>query len=223
MPIIAKYFDPNASRAAFEPAPEGVHSGVIVDVQDLGMLFNERFNKFEHKIRVVAELAARNSFGKPILVSMRRTLSLHPRSQLAKDIKAITGVTPANDIDVEAALILNTVFVMITHAPNAEDPSRPYQHVTQIWKGDGSYTPSGTYQPWREGEFAVGRAVQASTDKGKAYLQLYDAEGSELTRLWETEDIRAATGASVITCQYRDGDDGTIRVRKDTVRAGGAQ
>lgn len=219
MPIIAKYFDPNSSgKPAFEPASEGIHDGSIVDVQDLGLLHNKLYDKLERKIRIVVELAATNSFGKHILVSMRRTLSLHPRSLLSKDIKAITGVTPSTDLDIEAALLLCSVKVLIAHAPNAEDASRPYQHVIQIWKGDGSYSPSGTYQPWRDGSFPIGRAISSLTEKGKAYLQLYDADGNELAKIWDAPDMEAAKGAEVIRCQFRDSDDGTIRIRKDSVK-----
>lgn len=218
MAIIARYYDPNASKPAFEPAAEGTHAGSIVDIQDLGMVWNKVYDKFEPQIRIIIELAATNSFGKHILVSKKVTLSLHPRANLPKIIKAVTGITPTADIDVEATLILSTVWVMIEHAPNHDDPTRPYQHVTQLWKGDGSYSPSGTYRPWKNGFFPIGRSVDGKTEKSaKPFLQLYDAEGSELTRLWDEPDITNARGAAIIKCQYREADDGTIKVRKDSV------
>lgn len=121
MPIIAK-----ANGTNFTPAPEGTHSGVCVDVIDLGMLevsYNNK-TKSQHKIKIVWQIDEdRQDDGKPFQVSKRYTLSLHEKAGLRKDLESWRGraFTDAelDGFDVENVLDVPCMLNII-HAPGRE-------------------------------------------------------------------------------------------------------
>ncbi len=77
----------------YQPAPEGTHAAVCVDVVDLGMLkvsFGGK-EKEQHKVRIVWQIDEDRDDGKPFQVQRRYTLSLHEKAALRKDLEAWRG------------------------------------------------------------------------------------------------------------------------------------
>ena len=216
--VMARMYDPN-TQPKYELAKEGEHDGVIVDLQDLGMVENRTYGKMEHKIKVVVELAQRNSKGRPIYASYRRTNSLHPKAQLPKDIRRITGITPTSDLNLDEVLLGRSVKVLIAHKVI---DNQTYQRVEEIWKGDGSYEASGEYRPWETATFDISRTSKGESGSGKPYLNVFDGDGSVLTVLWNVADMMVAASSPQITCSFREKGDGTIKIKEGSVRAVGA-
>jgi len=84
MSIIAK-----DSKREYEPAPEGLHQAVCVDVVDLGIVdgnFGPR-----HKVRIYWQLEVKDETGKPFLVQKQYTLSLNEKANLRKDLETWRG------------------------------------------------------------------------------------------------------------------------------------
>ena len=73
----------------FEPAPEGLHDSVCVDVVDKGWM--ESAFGIKPKVRLAWEIKAKREDGKPFLVSKTYTVSLHPKATLRQDLKAWRG------------------------------------------------------------------------------------------------------------------------------------
>lgn len=143
MPIIAK-----KSGGDFTPAPEGVHSGVCVDVADLGMQPGPYGSK--HKVRLTWELEERMPDGKPYITSKFYNLSLHEKSGLHKDLKAWRGkpFTPEElkGFDVEKVLGA-PVTLIIEH--NEKDGS-VYANITAVTKPTKRLAPSGKYVRYKD-------------------------------------------------------------------------
>jgi hypothetical protein len=74
---------------SFQPAPTGVHTGVCVDVIDLGMKDTQWGPK--HKIRLVWQIEELMENGKPFLVSKQYTASLNEKANLRKDLESWRG------------------------------------------------------------------------------------------------------------------------------------
>ena len=90
MPIMAK----TDSNTDFEPAPEGVHQAVCVDVVDMPNTKTvwQGVIKFKHMVRIAWQIAeTRAEDGKPFAVFRRYALSLHPKSALRKDLESWRG------------------------------------------------------------------------------------------------------------------------------------
>lgn len=102
MAIIAKA----GGGGNFKPAPTGVHTGVCVDVVDLGMKPTPWGDK--HKIRIVWQIEELMDNGKPFLVSKPYTLSLNEKANLRKDLESWRGRAFTEDesdgFDVEAVI-----------------------------------------------------------------------------------------------------------------------
>lgn len=92
MPIIASA---GANRRDFQPAPEGVHAGVCVDVTDLGLLEVtwDGESRRQHKVQLAWQIAEDRADNKPYLVTKRYTLSLHLKSRLRTDLESWRGKT----------------------------------------------------------------------------------------------------------------------------------
>ena len=91
MAIIAR----DSGSADFEPAPEGMHAAVCVDVVDKGMV--EGTWGQSHKVQIRWQLDGHNSDagfrndGKPWLVVRQFTLSLHDKAALRKFLTSWRG------------------------------------------------------------------------------------------------------------------------------------
>lgn len=93
MAIVAKINTNGGEKRTFEPAPEGSHQGVCVDVIDLGILDVNWLGKSkkQHKINLAWQIAERREDGKPFLVFKRYTLSLGEKANLRKDLESWRG------------------------------------------------------------------------------------------------------------------------------------
>lgn len=80
----------------FEKAPPGVHLARCIRLIDLGTQLNQRFQNYQHKVRLVWELPQSlmqkgEAAGKPYIVSKLYTLSLSEKSHLRNDLKSWRG------------------------------------------------------------------------------------------------------------------------------------
>lgn len=116
----------------FEPAEEGVHDAVCVDVADLGIVDGQFGEK--HKCRLTWELAAKMADGRPYITSKTYTVSLHEKATLHKDLKSWRGKAFTADelrgFDVEKVLGAPCQIVL-THT---EKDGLVYANVTAIMK-----------------------------------------------------------------------------------------
>jgi hypothetical protein len=87
MPIIASA----SSSANFKPCPSGVHDAVCAFVEDLGMEFNDQYQKEEHKVLIMWEVNEPMDDGRPYMISKKYTISLHEKAQLRKDLEGWRG------------------------------------------------------------------------------------------------------------------------------------
>ncbi len=88
MPIMA-----NRAGKKFELAPEAMHVARCFQIIDCGTHWNEKWKKDERIVRVYFELptARRLEDGEPHRVSVRYTVSLHPKSRLRRDLESWNG------------------------------------------------------------------------------------------------------------------------------------
>ena len=130
----------------FKPAPEGLHEAVCVDVVDKGVKENS-FGGSAHKISIVWEINSLMDDGRNFTVSNWYTLSLHPKANLHKVLKAWRGkpFTPEelNGFDLEK-VIGAPCRVVVEHS---EKEGRTYANVTTVMKADRNniMKPSGNY------------------------------------------------------------------------------
>lgn len=118
----------------FEPAPEGVHQGVCVDVIDLGILDVtwQGQSKKQHKINVAWQINELRDDGKPFLVFKRYTLSLSEKANLRKDLESWRGKAFTRDeemgFDVESVIGANCL-LNIQHKVSGD---KTYANVVSI-------------------------------------------------------------------------------------------
>jgi hypothetical protein len=118
----------------FTPAPVGVHQGVCVDVQDLGMI-EVTFageTKRQHKINVAWQIDELRDDGKPYLVFKRYTLSLHEKANLRKDLESWRGRAFTRDeemgFDVESVIGANCLL----NVQHTERQGKTYANIVAI-------------------------------------------------------------------------------------------
>jgi hypothetical protein len=92
MSIIAK------AGGNFQPAPEGTHAAVCVDVVDLGIV-DTPFGK-RHKIVIVWQIDETMENGKPYLVQRQYTCILTEKATLRRDLESWRG-SPFNPTELE--------------------------------------------------------------------------------------------------------------------------
>jgi hypothetical protein len=119
----------------FEPAPEGTHQAVLVDVVDLGMLQTswQGVTSTKHKVNLAWQIAEDRDDGKPFLVFKRYTLSLHEKSALRKDLDSWRGRTLSRTeeqtgVDLEEMIGKNCL-LNITHKQVGD---RTYANVASL-------------------------------------------------------------------------------------------
>jgi hypothetical protein len=87
---------PAPNQSNFKPVPEGIHSARIFQVADLGTQESTYQGETSKKrqVRITLELLGPDCFlddGRPMALSVVRTMSLHENSRLRKDLEAIRG------------------------------------------------------------------------------------------------------------------------------------
>lgn len=133
----------------YDPAPDGMHQGVCVDVVDMGVIESTYSGKTkqQHKVRLVWEIAATREDGSRYLVQKRYTASLHEKAALYKDLKSWRGraFTPEElrGFDVEKLLHAPCTLMLV----HEEREGTVYANISAIGraeKGD-ALKPSGKY------------------------------------------------------------------------------
>ena len=126
---------------SFQPAPEGVHQGVLVDVVDLGILQVswQGVTKSQHKVNLAWQINENREDGKPFLVFKRYTLSLHEKSGLRKDLESWRGrkITRAEEqtgVDLEGMIGQNCL-LNITHNQVGDRTFANVSSVNPLMKG----------------------------------------------------------------------------------------
>ena len=134
MAIMAKVSG-NGDGKVFEPAPEGVHQAVLVDVVDLGILQVswQGVTRSQHKVNLAWQINENREDGKPFLVFKRYTLSLHEKSGLRKDLESWRGrkITRGEEqvgVDLEGMIGQNCL-LNVTHNQVGD---RVYANVSSV-------------------------------------------------------------------------------------------
>lgn len=120
------------SGTKFEKPTEGTHTGVLVEVKDLGVVpkFNKYKNKIEdwHGIRFRWEVDERDKEGRRKAVFETFTLSLGDKARLKPRVASILGKDPGKKYDVMLLQGVNMQLV-VAHVPNPKDADDPYANV----------------------------------------------------------------------------------------------
>lgn len=86
-----------STNKTYEPIPAGTYPARCVGLVDLGVQYNERYNKEQAKVRIVWELPTetidRNGEKEPRWISKPYTASLHEKAELRKDLESWRGKT----------------------------------------------------------------------------------------------------------------------------------
>ena len=102
-------------RKQYEIPSEGVQRSKLVKVEDIGVVTGA-FGAQE-KICFTWEVDELDSQGKPRLVFQRFRKSLHPKSNLSKTIKQLTGEDPGTDFETDELVGIEADLV-ISHTEN---------------------------------------------------------------------------------------------------------
>lgn len=166
----------------FEPAPDGVHQAVCVDVVDLGILDVtwQGVTKQQRKVNVAWQINEDRDDGKPYLVFKRYTLSLHEKAGLRKDLESWRGRKFTRDeelgFDIEKLLGVNCL-LNITHNQVGD---RTYANVVSIM-------PLAKGMPQMQGREYV-RKVDRQPDTAPAPHHVSDEEVAGLRQDDLTDD-----------------------------------
>ena len=156
----------------FEPAPEGVHQAVCVDVIDLGLLEVTWAGqtKKQHKILISWQLDEARDDGKPFLVSKRYTLSLNEKANLRKDLESWRGrkftLEEEMGFDVESILGANCL-LNVQH--NKKD-DKTYANVISITPLVKGFSKIAAKDYIRKIERTEGQADEPSDTSGQVLV-----------------------------------------------------
>lgn len=120
-------------RISYTPAPEGLHSAVCCDVEDLGEVDSGFGRKPMVKIYWQIEETNPDNDGKPFVVSQRYTASLHEKANLRKMLEAWRGRKYTEEelegVDLERLIGVNCQ-VQVQH--NIAGEGGVYANVTAV-------------------------------------------------------------------------------------------
>ena len=127
-------------------APSGLQPAVCVDVRDLGTIET----KFGDKqiVLLVLELEATSADGERYLLQKRYSKSLHPKSNLRKDLERWRG-KPFTDEDLQYGFNLEKVVGVpsMIYVEHRETDRGTWAHIDSILPApDLQLQPSGNYQ-----------------------------------------------------------------------------
>ena len=89
-------------KKQFQQASDGLHAGVLADVEDLGVQINPFDGEQKHKVRLIYLVDELDSeTGQPLQISQFCTLSLHEKAILYQVFKALTGSYPVEDQEID--------------------------------------------------------------------------------------------------------------------------
>jgi hypothetical protein len=120
----------------FEPVREGVHHAVCVGVYDLGMQYNDKFERKTHKCIITWELPLEriivNNNDLPKQISKQYAVTLNEKSTLRKDLETWRGsrftAEELKEYDLSALLSQNAQ-IQVMHKDNGE---RIYANVVAV-------------------------------------------------------------------------------------------
>lgn len=134
------------SDMVFENPPQGVHQAVCVDVVDMGMVENTIYQKTQHKIRIVWQIAEKMADGRRFIANRRFTVSLAEQSALRPFLEGWRGrpfsAEELQGFDTDALIGVNCM-VQIMHNVNGDNT---YANVTAAFplvKGAQPIKPEG--------------------------------------------------------------------------------
>lgn len=130
----------------FVPHPEGVWTGVCVDVIDLG----KREQEYQGKkrvvecVRLVFETEALMEDGRPFLISRMFTASLHQKSRLGEFLTKWRGrpILPGEAVDLEK--LINVSATLVVSQSEGHDGT-VYAGIDAVSKPTKRIAPSGSY------------------------------------------------------------------------------
>lgn len=118
---------------AFDPAPEGLHRAVCVDVIDMGMQPTPWGEK--HKVKLIWEVEAEDVNGKRFQVRQTYTLSLNEKAKLSEHLESWRGKKFTDDeriegFDLDKLKGLNCQLQLIHNT--SQDKKRTYANIQAI-------------------------------------------------------------------------------------------
>ncbi len=96
---------PPAAQKERVVAPEGLHTGVLYQIIDLGTHYSDMYDNTQRKVRFTWELSEElMDDGRPLSISKEYTLSANEKAALHKLIKGWTGENIADGFDLRTLL-----------------------------------------------------------------------------------------------------------------------
>ncbi len=139
----------NSGGGDFQPAPEGIHPSVCIDVMDLGMMETsfQGVKKLQPKIKIVFELEALTEKGVPFTVSRSVTASLNPKATLAIMLGKWRGRPIGENESVDLEKLKGACCTLVISHTKSPDGQKTYANIDAISKPTKKLVPSGTYDP----------------------------------------------------------------------------
>jgi hypothetical protein len=161
------------NKPGYTPPPDGMSNAVCVDVIDVGLVEEEYKGekKIARKCRLVFELEARRTDGKPFMVSKTFTASLHEKASLLKFLKEWSVPLAGNGATFDLGeLVGKNIGLLLRHERDKE--GRTFARITAPSKPVKRIQPSGSYNHLLECErikkFMGADLLPVSTAAGKA-------------------------------------------------------
>lgn len=179
---------------------EGIHKAVCQSVIDIGLQFNEKFQKLTHQLIIIWELPEQrisvvNKEGKvqdlPRVTSKKYTCSLHEKSALAKDLQSWRGkrFTPAEEEGFDLSSLLNeNCMLQILHTSTDGKTYANISTILPLFKGMEKVEPEN---PVRYFSFADHRG-EIPSDIPDWIVKLIKSS-EEWSRLNSSDDVGDAS------------------------------
>lgn len=152
------------SGADYEPVSEGVHSAVLADIVDLGVVETSFGPK--HKVQFVWMTDEADEGGRTKYVFKRYTASLHEKASLRKDVKQILGKDIAgNSFDLES-LIGTQKGLIIQHSEGTN--GKVYANIAGYLKPPAKVAIPSDFVRRKDRTDAAPKKPAASTGGGTA-------------------------------------------------------
>ena len=121
---------PASTQKEYAVATEGLHTGVLYQIIDLGTHFSEKFQNTQRKIRFTWELSEElMEDGRPMSISKECTLSANEKATLYKLIKGWTGQDISDGFDLRP-MLGRAGNVNVAHGVN--EKGRTYANVDGV-------------------------------------------------------------------------------------------
>ena len=136
----------NSPTSTYQPAPEGIHSALCVDVIDLGINPTPYGDKAQ--LRIVFELESKMDDGRPFTQSQKFTASLHPKATLAQFLAKWRGKPIGDNETLDLDKLLGAQATLVISHEQAKDGSgKTFAVIDAISKATKKLTASGEYDP----------------------------------------------------------------------------